>query len=98
MNNQLVWSSAAENDFVSVLSYLTSRWNRNVAENFEQLVDHNIKLILHDPLQFAYYSRSFQIRKCILTKHNTLYYNYDSGIVYLLRIYDTRQNPHKLKF
>ena len=98
MSNKLVWSSVAETDFISVLSYLYYSWNKTVASNFEELVNQNVESILRDPLQYTFYSRRLNIRKCILTKQNTLYYHYDSGIVYIIRIYDTHQNPHKLKF
>lgn len=97
MSNQLVWSSKAESDFIAVSSYLFFRWNKDVAADFDELVNKNIKSIVHDPLQFPFYNKRLNIRKCVLTKHNTLYYHYDSDTIYLIRIYDTRQNPHKLK-
>ena len=33
------------------------------------------------------------IRKCVVSKHNTLYYRNRRNCIELLRIYDNRQNP-----
>jgi len=38
------------------------------------------------------------VRKCVATKHNTVYFREEPNIIVILRIYDTRQNPDKLSF
>lgn len=39
-----------------------------------------------------------RIRKCVLTKHNSLYYRITNNQLEILRIYDNRQDPDLLKF
>ena len=38
-----------------------------------------------------------KVRKCVITKQNSLYYRENSERIEILRIYDNRQNPRKLR-
>lgn len=98
MSKEIIWSSAAENDLLKILEYLDLNWNTNVTNSFLDILDKNISQVSFTPDLFPVFNKLLKIRKCIITKHNTLYYeNHDSEIV-ILRIYDVRQNPDKLKF
>jgi len=39
-----------------------------------------------------------KVRKCLVTKQNTLFYREVERRIEILRLYDTRQDPKKLKF
>lgn len=90
------WSSLAEKDFSNILDYLEIRWNKNVCLKFINKVDYCIKLIKENPKQFPFIYEDLKIKKCVITKQNTLYYRETSSRIEVLRIYDTRQNPNSL--
>lgn len=78
--------------------YLNFRWSQEVANNFLSIFHKATHSISNDPKRFPIFIRKMNIRKCVVTKHNIIYFVEYENVIQILRIYDTRQNPHKLKF
>jgi plasmid stabilization system protein ParE len=95
--NQIIWSPEADDDFSCILSYLSENWQNKVALNFINELDNVIKQIKNNPLQFPLFSNSMKVHRCVISKHNSIFYMNESPIIYILRIFDTRQNPDNLK-
>ena len=98
MRSKIVWSRLASRDFENILEYLDRNWERRVSIAFIDIVNENILFIESNYKQFPVVNPKLDIRKCVLTKHNTLYYRQGNNEIHLLRIFDTRQNPNTLKF
>jgi plasmid stabilization system protein ParE len=98
MYKTIIWSPLAEKDFTNILLYLQEHWNEDVLENFIDITDELIEQIILNPKQFPIIHKTKKIRKCVLTKHNTLFYRIGNESVVIMRIYDNRQDPKKLKF
>jgi plasmid stabilization system protein ParE len=98
MPKPIIWSRFSENDFANILDYLDKNWGQKVAIDFIDLTDNIINQISLNPRQFPIWYKRKKVRKCVLTKHNTIYYRDGKTNVEILRIYDTRQNPNTLTF
>jgi plasmid stabilization system protein ParE len=98
MLKPVIWSPLSENDFENILEYLNKNWGIKVASNFIDLVETLINQISLNPKQFPICFKKKKIRKCVLTKHNTLYYRDGKINIEILRIYDTRQDPTTMIF
>lgn len=98
MPKQVIWSPQSENDFSAILEYLQENWDKMVFMKFIEIVDELINQISLNPKQFPIIQTKMKIRKCVITKHNSLYYRERKGSVNILRIYDNRQDSRKLKF
>jgi plasmid stabilization system protein ParE len=98
MPRQLIWSPLAENDFAAILQYLQDNWESAVVSKFIDLTEEIIEQVSINPKQFPVIQKSKRIRKCVITKHNTLFCRERKYYIDILRIYDTRQDPNKLKF
>jgi plasmid stabilization system protein ParE len=98
MHRQIVWSPLAESDFAKILEYLNKKWDEKVTNHFVDLTEELIGQISNNPRQFPVIYKKEKIRKCVLTKHNTLFYRDSKSRVDILRIYDTRQDPETLTF
>jgi plasmid stabilization system protein ParE len=98
MPKHITWSPLAEHDLSTILNYLDQNWGKKVAANFIDLTDSFIIQISINPKQFPFIHKRKGIRKCVLTKHNTLFYRDRRSMVEILRIYDTRQDPNTLTF
>ena len=98
MPKQIIWSHFAENDFADILDYLDKNWERKVASNFIDLTENVLNQISINPKQFPIFYKKSKVRKCVLTKHNTLFYRDTRSSIQILRIYDTRQDPDTLTF
>jgi plasmid stabilization system protein ParE len=98
MPKHVIWSPLSEKDFENILEYLNDKWNYKVANNFIDLTENIINQISNNPKQFPIIYLRKRIRKCVLTKHNSLFYREKRDKVEILRIYDTRQDPNSLRF
>ena len=82
----------------TILDYLQLNWNNRIINRFINKVDDNINLILEDHKIFPIINEELQIRKSVISKQNTLYYRENAGRIEIVRLFDSRQNPNKLKF
>ena len=98
MSKVIAWSSFAEEDLDIIIEYLLKNWNNQVALQFVDLVEYLTTQIAFQPKMYPIINKKLKVRKCVLTKHNSLYYRENKERIEILRIYDNRQNPRKLKF
>ena len=91
------WSLLSEKDLESVLQYLKTHWNNQVILRFLDLIEVSIKQIASNPKQFPLANKILKVRKCVISKHNTLYYREKRKQIEILRLFDTRQHPSKLR-
>ena len=98
MPKKIIWSPKSEKDLEIILEYLSTEWDESVAQKFIDIVDVLLDQISINPKQFPLIHKKLNIRKCVITKHNTLFYRNRRGHIELLRIYDTRQDPDNLIF
>jgi len=98
MPKQIIWSPLAESDFLSILDYLHGNWEMNVVQAFIDITFTSISQISGNPRLFPLINKDRKIRKCVLTRHNSLFYRDGKDSIEILRIFDNRQDPHKLIF
>ncbi|MBU0697209.1 MAG: type II toxin-antitoxin system RelE/ParE family toxin [Bacteroidetes bacterium] len=98
MVDELIWSPESEEDFLNILNYLISDWNVKIASDFVKDIEYHIEKIHNNPQSYPIIYKQEQVRKCVVTKHNSLVYNLLDNKIFILRVFDTRQNPNKLKF
>ena len=80
-----------------MLDYLNENWNEKVVLKFMNEIENSISMILKHPKQFPLVNIKLKVRKCVITKHNSLFYRERKNNIQLLRVFDTRQSPRKLK-
>ncbi|HNW51195.1 MAG TPA: type II toxin-antitoxin system RelE/ParE family toxin [Prolixibacteraceae bacterium] len=95
--NQIIWAPEAEDDFSKILSYLNDKWEEKVALNFVNQVDDVLIQIKNNPSQFPLFLSSQNIHRCVINKQNTIFYRIENHSIFILRLFDTRQNPDKLE-
>lgn len=98
MNKRIRLSPPAKQDLSIVLEYLNEKWSSNVATNFIDIFQVSLKRISDNPDQFPYFRKDLLIRKCVITKHNIIYFKEGALDIQVIRVFDSRQHPNKLKF
>ncbi|HHV87025.1 MAG TPA: type II toxin-antitoxin system RelE/ParE family toxin [Petrimonas sp.] len=98
MRYKVKWTLSAKNDFEIITDYLLENWNTSVLEKFIKITEVNIQQILSFPTLYPIIYKKEKVRKCVLTKQNTLYYRVMGTEIQILRVFDTRQDPAKLQF
>jgi plasmid stabilization system protein ParE len=98
MLKQIIWSPLSINDYAGILEYLNNNWDEKVTIQFIYLTENTLNQIHANPRQFPIIYKKEKIRKCVLTKHNSIFYRDSKTQIDILRIFDTRQDPNALTF
>lgn len=98
MAYEVIWTLHAQEDYRQIIFYLKKEWSETVALNFIKTTEERIERIAFFPLLGIASKKDKSIRSIVLTKHNKLYYQFIQSNVYILSLFDTRQNPDKNKF
>lgn len=94
---KIEWSARAVSDFNQIIRYLSENWNEREIKKFVRQIDKNINYIQSCPLIFPATSHRPGVRRCVISKIHTLYYLVEDKTIYLVTIWDNRQNIKKLK-
>ncbi|MCX2839358.1 type II toxin-antitoxin system RelE/ParE family toxin [Salinimicrobium sp. MT39] len=97
MSRKIIISEIAEKRLESLFEYLMEEWSFKVKSDFIKELDKNIQIIKDQPDVFPESDEESGLRKCVITKQTTLYYQFNDIEVHLLTFFDTRQDPEKLK-
>ena len=96
MIKPIVLTQTALNNYNAIVKYLIEEWDVSVANDFiERFVEVRNMLATNAEI-FAYENKVKQIQKCVLTKHNIIYFKATKTQIKILAIFDTRQDPKKL--
>lgn len=92
-------SELAESKLLKLSEYLLENWNLKTRDKFILKLTEKIKQISLQPKSCPKSSEFENLYKCVVTKQTTLYYRIKSGEdeIEIITIFDTRQNPDKLK-
>jgi plasmid stabilization system protein ParE len=91
------WSERAANDLDIIVTYLRLQWSDKVAEKFIKKTEDIIAQLRIKPTLYPVIVERQEIRRVVITQHNSLYYKITDDIIYIVTIFDTRQDIEKLK-
>jgi len=79
-----------------LLEYLDNEWSESVKKKFVKELDQSLRLIRRNPASFPKTDFVKSLHRCVVTKHITLYYTYDESTVFIVTLFDNRQNPQRI--
>ncbi|MEO9805868.1 MAG: type II toxin-antitoxin system RelE/ParE family toxin [Reichenbachiella sp.] len=94
---KVVLSTTAKSKLTNLLEYLKSEWSEKVQKEFITKMDKSMSRISHYPKSCP---ESIEIKglfKCVVTKQTSLFYRINPQEIEAVTLFDTRQNPAKLK-
>jgi len=97
MSRKVIISQIAEKRLEILFEYLLDAWSYKVKTDFINKLDKNIQIIKNQPESFPESEKESGLRKCVITKQTTLYYEFNNKEIHILSLFDTRQDPKKLK-
>ena len=92
----VVWSEEAVKNLSKILLFLEENWTEKEIRKFVTKLEKLISIIENQPETFPKAAKS-DIHKAVLTRQVTLYYNAGKDIIHIITLFDSRQNPKKLK-
>jgi len=97
---KVIWSAQAKITFLNVLDYLNKIWTIKEIIQFNRRTEITITAIQKNPGIFPASIKNKKIRKAVVDKNNSFYYQIDyyQQEIHLLTFFDSRQDPKKLMF
>ncbi|MFD1615849.1 type II toxin-antitoxin system RelE/ParE family toxin [Gelatiniphilus marinus] len=92
-------SELAESKLLKLSEYLLEEWNLKTRDKFISKLNDKIKQISKQPDSCPKSSEFKNLYKCVVTKQTTFFYRIivERKEIEIITIFDTRQNPNKLK-
>ena len=94
---KLVLTTLARENLKDVFEFIESEFGINSRIKFANKVNKSLNLIVINPELFPKSELNVRIHKCVITNQSTLYYTYTIKEIKVLSVFDTRQNPSKIK-
>jgi addiction module RelE/StbE family toxin len=91
------WTEEATKNLESIIIYLETNWTTKELKRFFQKLEKQLLLISIFPEAYPLSQKKKRIHRCVLTKNLTIYYTVKDDSLVLLALFDTRQDPVKLK-
>jgi len=96
VDREIRLSKSAARNLDSILAFLEKKWSLKTKQTFILKLDHSLKLIQSHPDIYPESESITGLRKCVVTKQTTLFYKYSETTIYIISVFDTRQNPETL--
>lgn len=94
---EIVLTPSAKKNINAIFEFLELKWSLKVKDEFANKLYKTIKIVAKNPESFPASEIQAKYRKCVITKHNTLYYHFNNKHIVVISVFDTRQNPKKIK-
>ena len=93
---KLEFSSRSIKEIRNIVDYLNVKWSERISKNFLSKLKRNIDLIQLNPELFPV-SEFEDLRKCVVSKQTSVFFIIKNNTIYIVSVFDTRQNPNKIK-
>ncbi len=92
---KVIVSAEAVQRYNEVVTYLLAEWPLQVAIEFENKFDEIIKALISQPYMGVRSESDNNIKHILITPHNMLFYQFDGKMIYIITIWDSRQDDRK---
>ena len=92
---KIQWSNRALKDLDKIIEYLKTEWGDATFGEFVRKLEKRLALISIRPTLYAQLHYSRATRKSVLVRRLTIYYRIQGNTVFIVALFDNRQNPKK---
>jgi len=97
MGYKLYWSDEAVNNLEDILNYLLENWSDKELDNFKQSLSLQLDLIIRNPNMFPVSTHIPRLRKAVLSKQTTVFYEIKGKSIFLAYLHVNRKDIKSLK-
>lgn len=94
---KIFWTEEAIINLEDILDYLSCKWTQREIDNFKLRLSKQIALIQNNPKLFPLSDYNPRLRKAVLSKHTTIFYEVKDYEIYLVYLFNNKQNIDKIK-
>jgi len=96
MDYKIFWTDEALDNLENILNYLKENWTQKEIDNFKSKLIRQINLIASNPNMFPVSTYNTRLRKAVLSKQTTIFYEVKNNVIYLAYLFANRQNIEKI--
>ena len=97
MDYKIFWTEEAIRNLDEIIDYLQFRWTQREVNNFKSKLFKQIDLIHKNPYLFPISTFQPRLRKAVLSKQTTIFYEVKDKIIYLVYIFVNYKSTDRLK-
>lgn len=97
MVSRIAWLDTAKKQYRLITVYMFERYSEQTVERFDIEIDNRLARLKKQPMS-GRPSQIEGVRYVIVKKHWHLYYRFYESTIYVLYLWDMRQNPNKNPF
>ena len=94
---KILWTENALEELENTIDYLQKNFSEKEIKKLATAVEKMIATIAHNPYTFSQTYFKESVRKVVVTRYNTLYYQIKNDNVEILSFFSNRQSPDKVK-
>ena len=91
------WADEALENLDYINNYLTNKWSDKEVRNFYIKLERTLIVISNNPLAFEQSDLKVNVRRCVLSKQTTIYYEIKEDCIVILTLFDNRSDPKSIK-
>jgi len=97
MDNFLIWSDRALDEYNKLQNYLYAEWGDEITQRVIGEITQTIARIQNSPEQFPFFRKNRKIRRCVASPQTSIFFNVNKNRIEIMSVFDNRQNPKKRK-
>ncbi len=97
MDYKIFWTEEAIHNLEEIIDYLHLRWTQREVDNFKIKLSKQIDLIHQNPYLFPASTFQPKLRKAVLSKQTTIFYEVKEHTVYLIYIFVNYKSSDEIK-
>ena len=94
---KIFWTKEAVRNLEEILDYLSNTWTQREVNEFKRKLSKQIRLIRQNPNLFPISRYNSRLRKSVLGKQTIIFYEVLEQVIYLVYLFNTRQNIERIK-
>ena len=97
MDYKLFWTEEAIDNLEDILDYMIQNWSQKEVDNFKNKLRKHLELVSRFPLMFPISDYNPRLRKAVLNKQTTVYFEIKNGMIYLAYLFVNKRNINRIK-
>ena len=97
MDYKIFWSDESLKNLEGILSYLETEWTEREVTIFKKKLSRQLDLIQKNPKLFPISSIQPRLRKAVLSRQTTIYYELKGFEIYIAYLFNNKMDIRRIK-
>lgn len=89
---EIYWSNESIDNLESIFEYLSTNWSQKEVNNFKRKLAKQLDMIVSNPKLFPVSEYNPRLRKAVLSKQTTIFYELSGQRIYLVYLFNNKKD------